>query len=106
MAASKEGLQESLSQPGTSEPASFTVSASLPEATVTNGPPIVHMPVRKPQSLSVGFAVPEEEKQGAAMWQVYVLGAYLIGTWLWAKIKERRREKPGTGDEGMSGASG
>ncbi|CAI5502179.1 unnamed protein product [Closterium sp. Naga37s-1] len=51
-------------------PEPFTVSASLPEAEIVNGPPIVHMPVRKPESLSVGFAVPEEEKQGAAMWQV------------------------------------
>ncbi|CAI5480559.1 unnamed protein product [Closterium sp. Yama58-4] len=77
---------------GNSEPEAFTVSASLPESEIVNGPPIVHMPVRKPESLSVGFAVPEEEKQGAAMWQVYVLGAYLIGTWLWAKSKKASKE--------------
>ncbi|CAI7860911.1 unnamed protein product [Closterium sp. NIES-53] len=71
MAAADNGAsKESLPRQGNTEPGSFTVSASLPEAEIVNGRPVVHMPVRKPESLSVGFAVPEEEKQGAAMWQV------------------------------------
>ncbi|CAI5525546.1 unnamed protein product [Closterium sp. Naga37s-1] len=68
-AADNGGSNELLPRQGNTESESFTVSASLPEPEIVNGPPVVHMPVRKPESLSVGFAVPEEEKQGAAMWQ-------------------------------------
>ncbi|KAF6146787.1 hypothetical protein GIB67_007501 [Kingdonia uniflora] len=65
------------------------------EAKVMN-PDVVRVSESKKTYPSIKLEV-EESEQGISpknMWQVYVLGGFMIARWMWAKWKESKANKP------------
>jgi hypothetical protein len=56
-------------------------------------------PVPKVQSLKLEPEKGQEEPQSRSMVQAYIMGAYLIARWAWARFQERqsRRKSGGQG---------
>eukprot|EP00250_Pteridium_aquilinum_P014705 c22150_g1_i1 orf=665-997(-) len=84
-----------------SQPHREGAAAAAVVTSTTPPPALVRLPRSSIQKSSISFTVEDTGDQQASknLWQVYALGGFMVGRWMWVRWKERRDARSADDDD-------
>ncbi|KAH7415765.1 hypothetical protein KP509_14G059600 [Ceratopteris richardii] len=70
------------------------------DAPSVKSPSVVRLPRVSVQTASISHSAEEPGDEGSKhLWQVYALGGFMVGRWIWARWRERKDARGTSGSD-------